>query len=71
MEDNVPKRNATLVRVRENKGWTIRQLAIEAKVSEGTVRRAEKGLPVRRITMVRLAKALDERISELFPGEPD
>ena len=52
---------------REYRGFTIAELAARAKVSEEAVANAETGASIERITLGRLAEALETTADKLIP----
>jgi transcriptional regulator with XRE-family HTH domain len=58
-------------RLREEHGWTQNQLSVYAGVSQPTVNQIETGKRnPSTATLVKLAKALDVEVSDLFPKAP-
>ena len=54
---------------REEKTWSVKQLAREAKLSESVIKRMEEGKQTTRISKLKVAKALRKKIEEVFPHE--
>lgn len=54
---------------REEKTWSVKQLAREAKLSESVIKRMEEGKQTTRISKLKVAKALGKKIEEVFPDE--
>ena len=59
-------KNNKLIRLREQKKWTKTKLSRHAELSWRTIDRAESGLPITRITQVKIAAAFDLTPEELF-----
>jgi transcriptional regulator with XRE-family HTH domain len=55
---------------REAKGWNRERLAVEAEVSFGTISNIERGDMPRLQVAQRIARALGQSVSELFPEDP-
>jgi DNA-binding XRE family transcriptional regulator len=53
--------------LREAKAWSVSRLAREAGVVSATVSNMEKGIPTRRDSQLKVAKALGKRHEEVFP----
>ncbi len=63
--------NGELVRgLREQRGWSQEALAQRAVVDVQTLRRIERGGPVRRASLLKVAAALELTIGELLAAEP-
>lgn len=58
--------NNRVKELREAKPWTMAQLAREAGVAYQTVSKMENGLPTRRHTQLKVAKALGKNHKEVF-----
>lgn len=54
---------------REEKIWSVKQLAREAKLSESVIKRMEEGKQTTKISKLKVAKALGRKIEEVFPHE--
>ena len=62
-----------LERIRKEKGYSRRELAILSEVSVQTIQSLEKGInnveQVKLMTLIKIAKALKVKISDLLPKE--
>lgn len=55
---------------REAKAWGITELAKEAGITYQTISKMEKGLPTKRLSQLKVAKALGKSHEEIFPNNP-
>jgi transcriptional regulator with XRE-family HTH domain len=61
-----PSKNTLLHRLRLEHGWTKEELARQAEVSSQTIRKAERGFPLREDSMAKIARALEASPGEIF-----
>lgn len=58
--------NERVKKARMAKGWSRARLAREAGISDRTVERTEKGLPISELSQSKIARALGMEIGDLF-----
>ena len=58
--------NERVKKARMTKGWSRARLAREAGISDRTVERAEKGLPINELSQSKIAQALGMETGDLF-----
>lgn len=60
-----PKKNSVTT-LREEKAWSMAELARKAGVTPQTIAKTEKGLSINRISQLKIAKALGKTVDDVF-----
>lgn len=54
---------------REERTWSVKRLARESDLSESVIKRMEEEQLTRRVSRLKVAKAFEKVIEEVFPDE--